>query len=55
MKNKQISFGMWKNHIVHFNGKQGKVVDWIEGTDRFLVEFSNSKFKCIDKRLIVWK
>ena len=37
MKNKQISFGMWKNHIVHFNGVMGKVVDWIDGTDRFCV------------------
>ena len=55
MKNKQISLGMWKNHIVHFNGKQGKVVDWIDGTDRFLVEFKKSNFKWIDKRLIVWK
>ena len=53
-KNKQISFGMWKNHIVHFNGVMGKVVDWIDGTDRFLVQFANSKFKWIDKGLIVW-
>ena len=45
---------MWKNHIVRFNGVIGKVVDWIDGTDRFLVEFANSKFKWIDKGLIVW-
>jgi hypothetical protein len=53
MKNKQISFGMWKNHIVHFNGKQGKVVDWIEGTNRFLVEFLNDMHMALvgDRRI----
>jgi len=59
MKSNKIKQGHWKNHIVHFNGVMGKVVDWIDangigGTDRFLVEFPNSKFKWIDKDLIVW-
>ena len=54
MKSNQIKHGLWKNHVVHFNGVMGTVIDHIEGTNRFLVKFVNSSFKWIDKELIVW-